>query len=202
MRQIIVRYDGQCARCNADLLQGAIAMYERSTGMFCVGCEPTSTEDIRAVRLAKAERKAERYEEWAEKREVKAATQLNSHRDIRHDPAFNTQPGHIPFRARMLAADKRACESLAVAARMRGKAVGLRQLRVAGDAEPRRQRMREALDKLITKGGRVVDAVFGEGEVIAVYKKSYRIKFDGGYTYARDKSFVRPGVPRQQRVSR
>ena len=62
---------------------------------------------------------------------------------------------------------------------------------MAGDAERRRQAKREALDTLINKGSRVHDFCFGDGEVIGVYKKSYRIKFDRGLTYARDKSYVK-----------
>ena len=192
MRQISVKYDGQCAACGAGLDAGGQAMYEKSMGIFCVGCEPKETEDIRSYRQEKADRKADRYEEWAEKREVKATAQLNSHPSIRHDWAFITQPGRIPFRERMNRSDDRAMESLNMAKGMRNKADSLRHVKVAGDAERKRQAIREALDKIIGKGCRVADAVFGTGEVISVHKKSYRIKFDRGFTYARDKSFVRP----------
>jgi len=48
------------------------------------------------------------------------------------------------------------------------------------------------MDERISKGSRVHDFAFGDGEVIRVCKKSYRIKFDGGFTYARDKSYVAP----------
>uniref|UniRef100_A0A6M3LVB4 Uncharacterized protein n=1 Tax=viral metagenome TaxID=1070528 RepID=A0A6M3LVB4_9ZZZZ len=198
MRQLIVKYDGQCAKCGTDLEQGQAAMYEKSMGIFCVGCEPKDTEEIRACRLAKAERKAERYEGWAEKREQKATAQLNSYPSIRHDYAFNTQPGHIPFRAKMIASDDRAFDSLRTAKRMRDKAESLRNVRIAGDAENRRQTIREKLDTLISKGSKVYDAVFGPGEVLGVYKKSYRVKFTSKvdavkpFICARDKSYVRP----------
>jgi len=192
MRQITVKYQGECKKCGKDLEIDTPAMYEKSTGIFCIGCEPTEVEEIRAFRLEKAETKAERYEEWAEKREVKASSQLNSMPEVRHDWAFITQPGHIPMRARMNAADDRAYESLKTAKGFRGKASSLRNVRVAGDAERKRQRIREMADSVIHKGSRVQDAVFGVGEVIGVYSKSYRIKFDRGFTYARDKSYVAP----------
>lgn len=200
MRQLTVKYDGECKRCGKPLEVGQQAMYEKSMGIFCVGCEPTDTEEIRAFRLAKAENKAEKYENWAEKREGKALTQLNSHPEIRHDWAFITQPGHIPFRARMNKADDRAHESLQKAKEMRGKAASLRSVRVAGDTERKREKIRAALDNVIKKGSKVYDFCFGEGIVVGVYKKSYRIRFSSKagegkfYTCSRDKSYVRPVV--------
>ncbi len=167
-------------------------MYEKSMGLFCPGCEPTDVEDIREYRTAKAQAKADRYSGWAEKREEKAEAALNSHPEYRHDWAFITQPGHIPARAAMIASDDRAYESLQVANRMRQKAARLLDVRVAGDAERKRQATRDKLDTVITKGSRVREAIFGDGVVIGVYPKSYRIKFDRGFTYSRDKSFVAP----------
>lgn len=193
MRQITIKYDGECRKCGNLLEVGSSAMYEKSMGVFCLGHEPQEVEEIRAYRLEKAERKAEHYEEWAEKREKKASATLNSYPEIRHDWAFITQPGHIPFRARMNRADDRACESLKIAEGMRHKAESLRHVRVAGDAERKRQALREKLDTLISKGSRVHDAVFGTGEVVGVYAKSYRIKFDhSGSIHSRDKSYVMP----------
>jgi alkanesulfonate monooxygenase SsuD/methylene tetrahydromethanopterin reductase-like flavin-dependent oxidoreductase (luciferase family) len=167
-------------------------MYEKSMGIFCPGCEPTEVEEIRAARLEKNERKAEKYDEWAGKREVKANAALNSYPSIRHDWAFITQPGHIPFRDRMNRSDERAVESLDKAAEMRGKADSLRNVRVAGDAERRRQQIREEHDRIITKGTRVNDPSGGDGVVIGVYTKSYRVKFDRGFTWKVDKAWCRP----------
>ncbi len=198
MREILTKYVGECKRCGTTLEVGAPAMYEKSMGIFCKGCEPKDMEEIRAFRTEKAEAKADRLDEWAEKREEKAKADLNSFPSIRHDWAFVTQPGRIPFRDRMNKADDRACESLGVAKRLRAKADSLRNVRVAGDAEKSRQKLREALDRLIAKGDKVFDVVFGEGTVLAVYKKSYRIQFnskcgpDQYFTCARDKSYVRP----------
>ncbi len=66
--------------------------------------------------------KAERLRGWAEKRESVAAAALNSYPTMRHDWAFITQPGHIPARARMMAADDRAYASLTKAREMAGRA--------------------------------------------------------------------------------
>ncbi len=192
MRQLEVKYQGECSACGAALEIGQPAMYEKTTGIFCVGCEPITVDEIRAFRTVKAEAKATRYDGWADKREKKAEAALNSFPTIRRDWAFITQPGRIPFRERMNKADDRAYESLKVAEGMRDKAENLRHVRVAGDAERNREKIRAALDNLIKKGSRVFDHSGGEGTVIGVYSKSYRIKFDRGFTWSRDKSFVRP----------
>lgn len=197
MRELTVKYQGECKKCGHVLEIGQPAMYEKSMGIFCKGCEPKEVEEIRACRLAKAEHKAEKYEKWAEKRERKAEAALNSFPSMRHDWAFVTQPGHIPARARMNKSDDRAFESLKVAEGFRNKAESLLTVRVAGDAERNRQAKREALDKLIQKGSRVHDAVFGEGTVLSIHKKSYRIQFnskcgpDQFFTCSRDKSFIK-----------
>lgn len=68
------------------------------------------------------EAKAERLREWAGKREQRAEAQINSNPETRHDIAFITQPGHIPARARMIAADERAFESLGKAREMESRA--------------------------------------------------------------------------------
>lgn len=195
MRKLTVKYAGECRKCGTSLEVGQEAMYEKHTGIFCVGCEPTEVEEIRAYRQDRADKKADRYEEWAEKREKKATAQLNSMPNVRHDWAFITQPGHIPMRAKMNAADDRAFESLHVAEHMRDKAENLRHVVVAGDAERKRQAVRERLDQVIGKGAGVFDHVFGSGEVIQICKKSYRVKFDRlDRVIARDKSYIRPAV--------
>lgn len=68
------------------------------------------------------QRRAERLREWAAKREAGAAAVFKSHEAFRGDIAFNTQPGRIPFRERMNAADDRAYASLQKAASMSSRA--------------------------------------------------------------------------------
>jgi len=192
MRQIVVKYEGVCAKCGATLEVGQPAIYEKTTGIFCMGCEPTEVEEIRQYRQVKADVKADKYDSWAAKREKDATARLNTLPEVRHDWAFITQPGHIPLRARMNKSDDIAYESLGKASEMRQKAESLRNVSVKEDAERRRQAEREAQDKVIGKGSRVRDFMFGEGTVVGVYKKSYRVRFaESGSTYARDKTFVR-----------
>lgn len=69
--------------------------------------------------------RAERLRGWAEKRTQHATATLNSKPEPRHDWAFITQPGHIPERARMNAADDRARDSLRKADNMESRADGI-----------------------------------------------------------------------------
>jgi hypothetical protein len=71
------------------------------------------------------EARAERLNEWAETREENAAAVLKAGEQYHGDTAFNTQPGHIPFRARLIASEDRAYESQNKAARMRSRADGI-----------------------------------------------------------------------------
>ena len=192
MRKIKVKYAGECKRCSAVLSEGVEAMYEKSMGIFCVGCEPVEVEDIRQFRTLKAEAKADRYEGWAAKREAVADRQLNSYPEIRHDIAFCTQPGRIPFRDRMNRADDAAFQSLNKAAAMREKADSLRNVRVAGDADRARQAKRDRNDERFAVGSRVFDAVGGAGVIEKINKKTYKVKYDRGFTWLQDKSYFRP----------
>jgi hypothetical protein len=63
-------------------------------------------------------RRAERLRGWADKRQQTAAATLRQGERYRGDHAFNTQPGHIPERARLIAREDRAFRSLDKAASM------------------------------------------------------------------------------------
>ena len=195
MRQIALKYDGECRRCGASLEVGQAAMYEKSMGIFCPGHEPTETEDIRHFRTLKAEAKAEKYDAWAAKREQRASAQLNSYPEIRHDTAFCTQPGRIPFRERMNKADARAFESLEVANGMRSKAQSLRHVRVKGDADTARQARREAVLSWLKVGMEVDTGIYHRGIVRKINRKTAKIGncgASGTYTTNVDLSFLRP----------
>ena len=71
------------------------------------------------------EARTERLREWAGKREERAAAVFKAGEPFRGDTAFNTQPGHIPFRAKLIAREDRAHESLAKAGSMRSRADGI-----------------------------------------------------------------------------
>ena len=175
MRSLIVKYQGECARCGNTLEVGETADYEKPTGIFCPGHFPTDPEEIRAFRVKKAEAKAARYDAWADKREARANAQLNSNPEIRHDIAFITQPGRIPMRERMNKSDERAYESLNKADRMREKAASIRNVRVKGDAARRDEAKRAAVDEWIKPGMDVQSPHYGGTIVLKVNKKSVRV---------------------------
>jgi hypothetical protein len=81
------------------------------------------------TRRERLERKLELRREWAEGRIKKAAALHKQNEPFRGDYAFNTQPGHIPERARVIARTERAYEHHQMAEHHEQKADGLeRQL--------------------------------------------------------------------------
>jgi hypothetical protein len=68
------------------------------------------------------EARAENLRAWAEKRTERAAAVFEANEPYTSDYAFNTQPGHIPARARIIAQEDRAHESLRKARDMASRA--------------------------------------------------------------------------------
>lgn len=104
------------------------------------------------------EARAERLREWAEKRETKAAAVFEANRPFTEDYAFNTQPGHIPLRARVIAQEDRAHESLRKAESMAGRAASIEaQLDVSiySDDPDAVERLRERIAGLEAERNRV-----------------------------------------------
>lgn len=195
MKQIIIKYQGECRKCGVTLVVGDKAIYERHIGLFCLECEPKDSEEIRTYRLEAADKKADRYEEWAAARREKATVHLNSYPEIRHDIAFNTQPGRIPFRDRMNKADGRAFESLQVAERMEAKADSLRHVRVKGDAEKRWQGLRDLNTNRFKVGDVVNTGIYGKGTILKLNKKTAKIGntgTSGTFTVNVDLAFLSP----------
>jgi hypothetical protein len=71
------------------------------------------------------EARAERLRGWAETRVTRAEAVLEAGKPFTSDYAFNTQPGHIPERARIIAREDRAYESLRKAESMAARADGI-----------------------------------------------------------------------------
>ena len=179
MRTITVKYDGVCKKCGAALVVGQQAAYERASGIFCPGCAPTDTEEIRAYRQERADAKADKYEGWAAKRRERAAAVLKADEWARGDYAFNTQPGHIPGRQGMNDRHDRQYESLETAQRFEAKAESLRHVRVKGDAAARDEAVRLRVLSWI-KVGMMVNG-FGQKscEVLKINKNTARIRGQG-----------------------
>ena len=73
----------------------------------------------------RAEARLERRRQWAASRQTQANALFARGDKYRGDVAFDTQPGHIPERARVLAAHDKACESLQMVAHHESKAAGI-----------------------------------------------------------------------------
>jgi hypothetical protein len=77
------------------------------------------------TRRERLENKVERRQEWAARRRDKAAPLFARADPYRGDIAFNTQPGHIPERARVIRATDKAIEHSNMADHHEQKAAGL-----------------------------------------------------------------------------
>ncbi|MGE0545063.1 MAG: hypothetical protein AB7R89_33315 [Dehalococcoidia bacterium] len=190
MRTLISKYAGQCARCGQDIPIGATIRYEKRTGVFCVGCEPTDVEDIRSFRQAKIDRKNARREEWAQARERRAnAYQRRSDHlmgrdtspDGRADWALVTQPGYIPQRAQANRAQERAWDEQNAAAAHRARMSP--DAYVKGDRERARQQHRDAVrDRLRAHVGQQVTChPYGLVTLIRVNGKSATVETPRGF---------------------
>jgi len=178
-------------------------MYERSIGIFCLECEPKDSEEIRTYRQEAADHKADKYEDWASKRTEKAMSTLNHNRVYTSDIAFNTQPGHIPLRARVIAQNDKAYESLEVAKHLEEKAESLRHVRVKGDAEKRWQALRDLNTTRFTVGDIVDTGIYGKGKILKINKKTAKIGntgISGTFTINVDLAFLSPIRPPQDTV--
>lgn len=77
------------------------------------------------TRRDRLEAKLAKREEWAKGREEKAQACFDRQKPYIGDHAFNTQPGHIPERARVIRAVQRGCEHQEMAKHHISKAGGL-----------------------------------------------------------------------------
>lgn len=103
------------------------------------------------TRRERLERKLEKREEWAAGRDRKAAELQKLNEPYRGDIAFNTQPGHIPERARAIRRSEKAAEHYGMARHHEEKAAGLeRQLErsIFSDDEDAPERIRERIAEL------------------------------------------------------
>ena len=176
MRQITLKYSGECRVCGKEIEAGQEATYEKRVGIFCLTCAPTDTEDIRAYRAEANERRADEYDEWAEKRRAKAESLERQNDPYRGDIAFCTQPGYIPERARANRRSEKAWEHSKTASTFEHKAAALRAgPRVKGDADKRWQAKREQVLTWLKVGTQVDTCHYGLGTVKKINRKTARI---------------------------
>ena len=135
------------------------------------------------------EARAGRLREWAEKRQHAAAAVFKQGEHYRGDFAFNTQPGHIPERARLIAREDRAFESLNKADEMTSRAAGIeRQLdgAIYSDDDNAIDQLRERIADLEATRDRFKAAN-------AVYRKANGPALKALTVYGRDQALPHPG---------
>ena len=173
-------------------------------------------EELREKRSVTRNRKADQLEERAARKREQAAElqqQINSGSGG-NDYAFWTQPA-MRHNARVRSFEKqrqrlrdkmdKAHGLLKEAEELESRAESLRETpAVKGDAEIGYQAHREEQDKVITVGSPVMRPGWAvdKGYVIRVNRKTYTIEWQGGGTYAVDKTMVQLDPDRPKREER
>ena len=103
---------------NCSLRLSHDSTYSGLSGLFLYYGEPMKTRQ-------RLELKHHKRIDWAEGREQKADGLLKQNEPYKNDTAFNTQPGHIPERARVIRRTEKAFEHLDMAEYHKSKAEGL-----------------------------------------------------------------------------
>ena len=138
--------------------------------------------------------KADKLEQWAQKRIDEAKAVIEHNRHYTDDHAFNTQPGHIPLRARVIVQNDKAYASIRKAEQMLQKAERLRNPPIKGEKEVSRQAQREYIREQLIVGQQVETALYGNGIVKRINKKTATISHtgvSGTAIFAVDLSFIR-----------
>lgn len=193
INQTIQQITNPCSKCGQET--GA------SWKTLCRICwKNQDPEEIRAYRQAKLDRKIARMEKRAGRMNQEADQKMSAFNQFHGDISFFTQPNinssagrsFTRFRERVYSKYDAGMKLQSEAEDLKEKAEYLRKTGavVKGDAERKRQAKREIADQLFKVGDRVYDPIGGNGEIIKVNTKTFRIKFDRGFTWNQDKSWI------------
>lgn len=183
VRTISARFAGTCGDCDGAIAvgdqilyggRGRVAHANGTCTLDNVAAGPTTRER----KLAKAER----LRGWADGRAEKAAALHARNEPYRGDIAFNTQPGHIPERARAIARTERAWEHSAIAVDMARRADGIEAAadRAIYSDDP------DAIDQLIARVAEL-EAKRDRMKIRnATFRKEHRADLKGKSAYERD----------------
>jgi len=125
--------------------------------------------------------RAERLRDWAGRRVARANADLALGAPYHDDHAFNTQPGHIPERARLIAREDRAFRSLDKADAMAARAASIEAAAdraIYSDDPDAAERLRERIAELEAKRAAMAAAN-------AAYRKAHRAELAALTPYAR-----------------
>lgn len=191
MREITVKYDGDCRACGQSIEAGDQAIHEKRVGLFCLGCEPAEgSEDLRQYRQRAIDSRADKLQERADKRWSEADSLYRRDQHLMNDIAFTTQPGRIPERERVFKRREKVRRLAAEATELESRATRSRA-RVKGDAERRDEERRESVREWIEAGVRVRHSIMGSATVVKVNRKTARVRLDSsGNCYAEDLIFL------------
>jgi len=135
------------------------------------------------------EARAERLRGWAEAREQRAAAVLKAGEPYTSDLAFSTQPGHIPFRARLITREDQAYESQRKAASMQSRADGI-EGQLAGaiyEDDP------DAIEQLRARIARLEAERDAAKAANAAYRQAHKAELKAMTSYQRDQAMPYPG---------
>jgi len=176
MRTITNKYESSCKMCGKKIEIGTQVQYVKWAGIFCLEHELT-TEDIRKFRQERVDKKAERLINKAQRLEKIADEKQSGFDKFRGDTSFLTQPGHIPFRKKLIDRYDKGMELRNEAEKAREKAESITNgVRVKGDAEKRHQAKRDYLTNNIKVGDKIYWMVTNLVEIVKINKKSFTIK--------------------------
>jgi len=179
-RTIQNKYVGNCKICEKEIPIGTEVQYVKWAGIFCLN-HVLTTEDIRKYRQERADKKANRLIGKAERLGKIADEKQSGFDKFRGDTAFLTQPGHIPFRRKLIDRYDKGIELRNEAEKAREKAESISSsVRVKGDAEKRYQVKRDFMTINVKVGDKVNWMHTKELEILKVNKKTFTLKGDFG----------------------
>jgi len=179
-RIITNKYLGNCKICAKEIEIGSHVQYVKWAGIFCIEHELT-TEDIRKFRQESADKKAERLNNKASRLERMANEKQAGFDKYRGDIAFLTQPGHIPFRRKLIDRYDKGIELRNEAEKAKERAESIsNSIRVKGDAERKHQAKRDFMTTNVKIGDKVNWMHTKELEVLKINKKTFTLKGDFG----------------------
>ena len=166
-----------------------------------VDLEEATGDRLREIRQAKQDRRAERLRKRADQADARAERHKGQYAHYKADFGFMTEPikighhsenRHRNLRNKISGSMDREMQERIKADKLRHAADWVAPAQVKGDAEARRQKIREVADKVIGIGDYIESGMYGAGVVQKVNKKTFTVSFrDGAFKQTIDKSWAR-----------
>ena len=182
-RMIESRYGGECARCGAVISLGDTIWYAKRGGVHCLECGEHTDDEIRERRTARADARADQLRNKAARLTNEATAVLDKYAYLRDDHAFMTQPGHVPFRAKVNDAEDRAYGKLTEARNLEATArhIECNKPLVKGDTERKYAEQDAAAVTRLAVGMKVHCHFYGDVTVRRINAKSVTVETVSGF---------------------